>query len=171
MKIGSAWLWLLVCGCATVGDEPRVLDDACKVAPEGADAAVEAALNAFHRAAAEADEDTYFALLPDDAVFLGTDPAERWTGREFREFAMPYFHRASAWVYEPRDRFVTVDPARGFAWFDEMLDNKSYGVCRGSGVMEYRNGAWVIRQYNLSIPVPNDLAADLAARIRAMAKK
>jgi hypothetical protein len=63
-------------------------------------------------------------ILPDDAVFLGTDATERWTGKQFREFAMPYFKRG------PRDprAAVALDHAVGrrrvLAWFDEVLDNE-----------------------------------------------
>ncbi len=160
-------IWALFTATACTGLRP--LEEPCVVEP-GADAAVAATLDAFHRAAATGDEATYFAILPDDAVFLGTDPGERWTGAEFRTFAMPWFQRESAWVYAPRDRFVTLGPDGRIAWFDELLDNAAYGVCRGSGVLERRGDRWVLRQYNLSIPVPNDLAKDLVARIRALAK-
>lgn len=135
------------------------------------DAEVEATLDAFHHAAATGDEHRYFAILPEDAVFLGTDPGERWTGSEFKKFAMPYFQRDAAWIYEPRERWITVPAGGRWAYFDEMLHNDAYGTCRGSGVCERRDDGWVILQYNLSIPVPNDLAGDLVARIRAMAKK
>jgi len=134
---------------AAAGDVARALDD-------------------FHDAAANGDEDRYFALLPDDAVFLGTDGAERWTGAEFRRFALPYFQRASAWTYVAVARAVELAPGGDVAWFDETLDNAGYGECRGSGVLVRRDGRWVVRQYNLTIPVPNDLAAGLARRVRAL---
>ncbi|HEX5054074.1 MAG TPA: nuclear transport factor 2 family protein [Planctomycetota bacterium] len=124
-------------------------------------------LDDFHAAAANGDEVRYFAILPDDSVFLGTDATERWTGAEFRNFAMPYFERPSAWTYVPLRRHVTV--AGGFAWFDEVLDNEAYGECRGSGVLELRGERWVLRQYNLTVPVPNDLMRGVTARIRAFA--
>lgn len=146
-------LWVLLTSCAST------------------DAMADAALDAFHRAAAQADEATYFSLLPDDAVFLGTDPGERWTGLEFRKFALPYFQGDSAWVYAPRRRALSVAADGKFAWFDEDLHNDAYGTCRGSGVLQWRGERWVVMQYNLSIPVPNELAGDLVARIRAMAKK
>ena len=133
----------------------------------GAAAAVDAALDAFHEAAAKGDEARYFHLLPDDAVFLGTDASERWTGAEFRRFAMPYFERPSAWVYVPLQRHVEVADGGELAWFDEVLDNDAYGECRGSGVLVRRGGGWVLRQYNLTVPVPNELARGLSQRIRA----
>lgn len=125
------------------------------------------ALDDFHDAAANGDEDRYFAILPDDAVFLGTDGTERWTGAEFRAFALPYFARDVAWSYVCLRRHVVVEGGDTLAWFDETFDNEAYGECRGSGVMVKRDGRWVLRQYHLTVPVPNDLTRGVAARIRA----
>lgn len=129
--------------------------------------AVDQALDDFHDAAAQGDFDRYFARFPDDAVFLGTDPDERWDGRAFRRFAAPYFRRGSAWTFVPVVRHVTLAAGEQLAWFDERLDNEPYGECRGSGVLERRGDTWVVRHYDLTIPVPNDLANGLCARIRA----
>ncbi|MCK5940917.1 MAG: nuclear transport factor 2 family protein [Planctomycetes bacterium] len=62
---------------------------------------------------------------------------------------------------------MTVAEGGQLAWFDEVLDNASYGECRGTGVLVRRDGAWVLQQYNLTVPVPNDLMADVARQIRA----
>lgn len=123
-------------------------------------------LDSFHDAAAVADEDRYFAILPDDSVFLGTDATERWTGKQFRSFAMRYFKLPSAWTYVPLERHVTLSADGKLAWFDEALDNAGYGECRGSGVLQKRDGGWVVLQYNLTVPVPNDLMAGVARQIR-----
>lgn len=136
-------------------------------AEAGAAAAVARALDSFHDAAAVADGSRYFSIFPADAVFLGTDATERWTGEEFRAFAARYFERDSAWVYVPFERHVTVSPSGDLAWFDEALDNAGYGECRGSGVLVCRDGAWVLQQYNLTVPVPNDLMAGVARQIRS----
>ncbi|MFN3243784.1 MAG: nuclear transport factor 2 family protein [Planctomycetota bacterium] len=134
--------------------------------PKGAAAKVARTLDSFHDAAAVGDEDRYFAIIPDDAVFLGTDATERWTGKQFRDFAMRYFERPSAWTYVPLERHITFSDDRKLCWFSEALDNAGYGECRGSGVMVLRDGSWVLRQYNLTVPVPNDLMADVARQIR-----
>lgn len=124
-------------------------------------------LDSFHDAAAVADEDRYFAILPNDSVFLGTDATERWTGKEFRAFAMRYFKLKSAWTYVPLERHVTLSGDGKMAWFDEALDNASYGECRGTGVLVKRDGHWALLQYNLTVPVPNDLMGGVAKQIRA----
>ncbi len=63
------------------------------------------------------------------------------------------------------DVFVSEDGTT--AWFDERLFNETYGETRGTGVLVLRDGSWRIAQYNLTIPVPNELASDLVGRIRA----
>lgn len=128
---------------------------------------VAAVLDAFHAAAAKADEAAYFDLLAPHAVFLGTDATERWDREAFRAFAHPHFAKGQGWTFTPRNRHVDFSLDGKLAWFDELLDSASYGECRGTGVLEKIDGHWKIRQYHLTIPMPNDLAKELVARIRA----
>lgn len=131
---------------------------------------VAALLDRFHTAAAKADGPAYFGLFAPEAVFIGTDATERWTLAEFKAFAEPYFSKGKGWTYTPRDRHVNLVPGADVAWFDEMLDNASYGACRGTGVLRKIDGAWKIAQYHLTIPVPNSLAKQVVALIRAEKK-
>jgi ketosteroid isomerase-like protein len=131
-------------------------------------AQVEAVLDGFHAAASAADEERYFALLAPDAVFLGTAADERWAGEEYRTFVSSYFSRGKGWTYVPRKRSVTLAEDGQTAWFDELLENSSYGECRGSGVLRLRDGAWLVEQYNLTIPVPNEIAVEVVERIRSL---
>lgn len=128
--------------------------------------AVAKVLDAFHTAAAKADEEAYFALLAPNAVFLGTDATERWDKTAFRAFAHPHFSQGKGWTFTPRDRHVDLSRDGKVAWFDELLDSATYGECRGTGVLEKTDGGWKITQYHLTIPMPNDLAKDFVARIR-----
>ena len=128
-------------------------------------------LNSFHQAAARADGAKYFSLLSDDAVFLGTDATERWNKVQFSGFAEPYFSKGKGWTYHPRDRHVAFSAVGQVAWFDELLDNENYGECRGSGVLQLIDGEWLISQYHLTIPVPNELAAEMAERISKLNDK
>ena len=129
--------------------------------------AVEAVLDEFHAAAAAADEERYFATLAPDAVFLGTAPGERWQGEAWRAFVHRYFSQGKGWAYVSSERSVEIGSDERTAWFDEILENESYGACRGSGVLR-RKDEWRIVQYNLTIPVPDGLAPDLVTRIREM---
>jgi ketosteroid isomerase-like protein len=131
-------------------------------------ARIEAVLDEFHAAASEADQDRYFAVLALDAVFLGTAAEERWAGTEYREFVSSYFTRGKGWTYVPRERSVTIAEDGQTAWFDERLENASYGECRGSGVLQLRDGSWLVEQYNLTIPVPNEIAMEVVERIRSL---
>jgi TonB family protein len=128
---------------------------------------IDSVLDAFHTAAANADEAAYFELLAPEAVFLGTAPGERWTVEEFRAFVHPYFSEGRGWSYVPRERHVQLDPSGQVAWFDELLDNESYGETRGSGALRRVDGVWRIVQYNLTIPIPNELSQEVVALIRA----
>lgn len=125
-----------------------------------------ATLDALHAAADRADGERYFALFTDDAIFLGTDATERWTVTEFRAYAAPHFAAGQGWTYEVVDRHMFLDPVGATAWFDERLANEKYGECRGTGVLRLVGGRWRIAQYNLTIPVPNDLASELVEMIR-----
>jgi len=129
-------------------------------------APVEAVLDAFHAAASAADEERYLAVLAPHAVFLGTDGSERWEGEDYRAFVHRYFSQGKGWTYVPSSRSITVAADGRTAWFDERLENEWYGECRGTGVLQLREGEWKIEQYNLTIPIPNDLAADVVAKIR-----
>jgi len=135
----------------------------------GGRAEIDAVLDEFHSAAAAADEERYFATLSPDAIFLGTAPGERWQGEDFRVFVHGYFSRGVGWAYTPSDRSVDVAPDGTTAWFDETVSNAHYGECRGSGVLRNGESGWRIAQYNLTIPVPDAIAPDVVARIRATA--
>jgi len=126
-------------------------------------------LDAFHAAAARADQPAYLGLLTEDAVFLGTDASERWRGQAFRDFVASHYGKGNGWTYVATQRHISVAAGGEFAWFDELLDNEQLGVCRGSGVLLQTTGGWKIAQYNLSVPVPNALVGGVATAIRALA--
>jgi ketosteroid isomerase-like protein len=129
---------------------------------------VDAVLDAFHAAAAVADEERYFTCLAPDAVFLGTDTGERWAGTEFREFVHSLFSEGKGWTYLPSDRSVSIANDGRTAWFDERLENDFYGECRGTGLLRLQGDGWRIEQYSLSIPIPDELAPEFVAQIREL---
>lgn len=143
-----------------------------------------ATLDNLHAAAARADFDGYFSLFTPDAVFIGTDADERWSVDEFKAYARPVFvtkgDKKGGWTYRPRagTRHVSPDPSGTVIFFDELLDNDSYGTTRGTGVLRKVNvggktgddakaaTVWRVAQYSLSIPIPNPLAKRVAAMIK-----
>ena len=126
-------------------------------------------LDGLHAAAAKADGAAYFALYTPDAVFIGTDATERWSLSQFRAYAEPFFSKGQGWTYAPRERHVTLAPVdcRCIAWFDELLDSKSYGTARGTGVLVKTDAGWKVAQYALTFPIPNDVADEVTDRIKA----
>jgi hypothetical protein len=138
--------------------------------PEEEAAAV--VLDALHEAASRADGAVYFDLFTPDATYIGSDVTEYWSIAEFRSYAEPYFNRGRGWTYTPRSRALTLAPldCRCVVWFDEALDSQSYGTSRGTGVLvRGEDGRWRIALYALTFPIPNALARDMTARIRAAA--
>ncbi|MFW2376415.1 nuclear transport factor 2 family protein [Cellulophaga baltica] len=119
-------------------------------------------MDAWHKAAAEADFDAYFNLMTTDGVFIGTDATENWQKDAFKEFSKPYFDKGKAWSFSALERNVYVNSTEDFAWFDELLDTQMK-ICRGSGVLKKINGEWKIAHYVLSIAVPNDKVDALIA--------
>ena len=127
------------------------------------DPAIGKLLDAWHHAAATADEDVSFGSMADDAIYLGTDATERCTRVEFMAWGKKYFERESAWSFEPYNRTIYVSSDGQFAWFEELLKTWM-GVCRGSGVLTCdTEGKWKIQHYNLAVTVPNDLMQDFIA--------
>lgn len=127
-------------------------------------------LNSFHQAAADAQAKSYFNLLSQDAIFLGTDVSERWSKEEFKAFVIPYFSKGTGWLYTPTKRNISLLEQGQVAFFDELLFSESYGTCRGSGVIIKTAQGWKISQYNLSIPMPNGLAKALVKQIKSYEK-
>jgi hypothetical protein len=128
---------------------------------KGSEAAVGAVVDDWHAAAAAADEARYFGHMTEGSVFLGTDATERWTKAEFQAYAHPHFAKGKAWSFKSVRRAVSFSADGRTAWFDEDLATPNLGPSRGSGVLVYDGKAWKIAQYNLSVPIPNDIFKDV----------
>ncbi len=150
-----------------------IVDAPGEAADKPEEEAAAGVLDALHEAASRADGAVYFDLFTPDATYIGTDVAEHWSISEFRAYAEPYFARGRGWTYTPRSRSLTLAPldCRCVVWFDEALDSQSYGTSRGTGVLvRGDDGRWRIALYALTFPIPNALARDMTARIRAAAE-
>ncbi len=132
---------------------------------------VEDVINNLHRFAAEADGKSYFDLFSKDAVFMGTDASERWEITAFMKYAMDRFERGEGWKYKSKKRNVSYSDQGNIAWFDEILISEKYGEFRGTGVLKQEDGSWKIAQYNLLLPIPNDIFFEIAQHVREFNKQ
>ncbi|WP_375239863.1 nuclear transport factor 2 family protein [Aurantibacter sp.] len=117
-------------------------------------------LNNWHLAAANTNFDTYFGLMADNAIFIGTDATENWNKHEFMAFSKPYFDKGKAWSFTPLERHIFINKEQNLAWFDEILDTQME-LCRGSGVLEKTGKDWKIKHYVLSITIPNENVSEV----------
>lgn len=122
-------------------------------------------LDAWHKAASEANFNRYFDLMSEDAIFIGTDATENWTKTAFQAYAKPHFDKGKAWSFMPLERNIYLNGDKTIAWFDELLDTQMK-ICRGSGVLILLNGKWKIKHYVLSMTVPND-TSDAVIKIKS----
>jgi hypothetical protein len=112
-------------------------------------------LDSWHKAAAEANFDSYFGMMAEGAIFIGTDPTENWNKKAFQEDAKPHFDKGKAWNFKAIERHIYLDTSGKLAWFDELL-NTQMKICRGSGVLVKIGAEWKIKHYVLSMTIPND---------------
>jgi len=131
----------------------------------GATDAVENVLDNLHLYASEANGKKYFDLFAKNAVFFGTDISERWDKEAFQKYGMARFASGTGWTYFMKERNVYFSDDGKTAWFDEILINKS-GEFRGTGVLKIVSTEWKITQYNLLLPIPNDLMKKYAGEIK-----
>jgi hypothetical protein len=126
---------------------------------------INSTLDQWNIAAAKADYNSYFNYLTDDAIFIGTDATEHWDKKSFMAFAKPYFDKGKAWDFTSLQRHIYFDTTHQTAWFDELL-NTQMKICRGSGVLVKVDSGWKIKQYVLSMTMPND-SIESAIKIKA----
>lgn len=129
--------------------------EACPAETPDEAAAINGLLDAWHRAAATADEEAFFGSMAADGIYLGTDASERWLRDELRSWAKAAFERDTAWAFTPSGRQLYFAQDGQTAWFEEILDTWM-GPCRGSGVLSRTREGWKILHYNLAVLVPNE---------------
>lgn len=117
-------------------------------------------LDNWHKAASQANFDTYFNAMAEESIFIGTDATENWDKKAFIAFAKPYFDKGKAWNFTPLERHIFFAKDGKTAWFDELL-NTQMKICRGSGVLVKENKEWKIKHYVLSMTIPNDTSNEV----------
>lgn len=126
---------------------------------------IENLLDQWHQAAANADQQAYFDFIAADGIYIGTDATENWTKAEFYEWSMSYFENGKAWSFKATERNIYFSKEKSIVWFDEQL-KYSGGVLRGSGVLAKEKDKWKLKQYVLSLPVPNEKFKDVIEVIK-----
>lgn len=121
---------------------------------------VNTVLDNLNEYAAKADFKNYFDLYAEESTFIGTDANEIWNKKEFMDYAKPHFDKGKAWSFTSLKRNIYFSNDGKYAWFDELLDTQMK-ICRGSGVLERTPKGWKIKQYVLSMTVPNDVAGEV----------
>jgi hypothetical protein len=117
---------------------------------------INAVLDSLNTAASKAQFDAYFSFYDSLAVFAGTDATERWDKAAFKAWAKPIFEKGHAWSFTVLgQRHVEVLPGEQAASFDELLSTQMK-ICRGSGVLVRHGNTWKVRQYILSMTIPNN---------------
>lgn len=129
--------------------------------------AISKMLDGFNVAAANAEFEKYFNFFADEFTFIGTDATEVWNKSEFKTWAKPYFDKKKTWNFTSLKRNIYFSKDGKMAWFDELLDTQMK-ICRGSGVVEKINGQWKVKQYVLSMTIPNDVVDKVVAEKAAL---
>lgn len=122
-------------------------------------------LDAWHHAAAVADEQKFFGSMDKDSIYIGTDATERWSKDVFQQWCKFAFARKSAWTFIPLERKLYIPQNGNVVWFDETLDTWM-GICRGSGVVERKNGHWKIKHYHLAVTIPNEFITEFTDLVK-----
>ncbi|WP_312768411.1 nuclear transport factor 2 family protein [Epilithonimonas sp.] len=117
-------------------------------------------LDDFNIFAANADFDKYFDCFAEESTFIGTDATEVWNKQEFKDWAKPFFDKKTTWNFKSLKRNIYFSKDGNYAWFDEILDTQMK-ICRGSGVLEKISGKWKVKQYVLSVTVPNEVVDEV----------
>ena len=137
----------------------------------GSEKAVSMTLDNLHLYASQADGKKYIDLFSEDAVFFGTDINERWPKEDFRTYALARFENGVGWTYYMKERNIFFSDDEKTAWFDEILISKKYGEFRGTGALKIVKNKWKTTQYNLLLPIPNDLMKKYSEEIKDYYKK
>ena len=123
-------------------------------------------LDKWHEAAANADSISYFKAIAEDGIYIGTDKTEVWTKQAFLVWASPYFKSGKTWKFKGENRHIYFSENGRFAWFDELVVSPT-SEFRGSGVLVQTERGWQIKQYVLSVMVPNDIYREVDGLIKS----
>lgn len=133
---------------------------------------INALMDGFHDAAAQADAQRYLGYFTRDGVFMGTDDWERWPlDPDFREYVAERFKGGKGWTYKALERHIAFSPDHRVAWFDEITKSEKWGLFRGTGVLLKQDDYWKIAHYSMSVLVPNEAWVAVSDLSKAAVKR
>ena len=97
-----------------------------------------------------------------DMITFGTDASERWDGwKELEDSVDLQFKTFNVKGVNRKNKSLKISNSGDVAWFSEIVDweflvdgkLESVSDIRYTGVMEYRNGTWLIVQFHCSVGV------------------
>ncbi len=109
----------------------------------------------WHLAASKADFKSYFEMMDESSIFIGTAPNERWSKKQFMDFSKPFFDKGKAWDFKSNERNWYFSADGKTAWFDEKLSTWMLD-CSGTGVLKKSKGKWKIMFYDLHVLIENE---------------
>jgi len=121
-------------------------------------------IDQFTQTLVNEDIETFSRIMAhdDDMVTFGTDAAEHWIGWEpLKEDVQKMFDSADYSKISIREQVIKISKSGDVAWFSEILDFQvevqgeqvnNPGI-RFTGVLEKREGNWIIVQFHNSMPV------------------
>ena len=98
------FLFLVITSCASVQNI-----DAEK-------AQITTTLDNWHKAAANADYNSYFDAMTENSIFIGTDATENWNKEAFQKFAKPYLGKVKARKFTEIERIIDVSKSVKRTW-------------------------------------------------------
>lgn len=166
----KAILAVLLAGC-TVSMNASLNEDAHQKAPRAIDidaeeAAVKAVLDRYIQAFRTRNREGVAQVYAhdEDLVVFGNNPLDRRVGWKMtQEYIDKYFASVDRIEIGLKDQRIKVHRSGEAAWFSEVLDwkevekGKTFAIkgLRISGVLERRDGRWVIVQLHGSGPEPS----------------
>jgi ketosteroid isomerase-like protein len=160
-RILLALLLLFPLACAPAPDD---MDEAPPVDLVAEEAAARTVIDQFTEIWMTEDMDLVSRIFDQspDLVVIGTDMAEWWLGYDaFTASLLEQFEAYEDTDVQTRDQVVHVHPSGEIAWFKEIADwhvtvggeRVEVNDMRVTGVLEKKNGAWLIVQMHVSVPV------------------
>lgn len=162
----------IVSGCSqteTETTETQTEEQAPTVDKEAEKASVKAVMDQFiHSMETENMAETAKLVAhDDDMVSFGTDASERWVGWDGMKQSMEQQYASfEGTKLTVRDQVIHVNDTGNTAWFSELVDwHTTAGGqqvdlvgSRATGVLEKRDGNWLVVQMHFSVPVHGQAA-------------